>query len=185
MSPGLTGLYSVCGSNRFCYDGKQIDDDNTPASLKLEDNGSVLFLSESLPRASFLLTHRKNLLTAVIDVIVYRTSFPSISLLVFLSEPLSDIQLNVLQKWLANFPRLGDRHLCYSLTPVYICLHAPMTILLHCSLLVQNLPLLLILSSIPEYIILSHPQSRTARSPTSYSLCMIWHGVGRVGSGIQ
>jgi hypothetical protein len=76
----LTDLYFVCGNNSFFYDGKRTNYGNTPASLEMEDNGSVLFFS--FPPASFLLTHLKNPLTAVIEVMVQRTSFPNI---VFLS----------------------------------------------------------------------------------------------------
>src|SRR6266849_9359769 len=43
----------------FFYDGKRINDNNTPASLEMEDNGSVLFYF-FIPRASSLLTHLKN-----------------------------------------------------------------------------------------------------------------------------
>jgi hypothetical protein len=56
-----------------------MNDDNTPASLEMEDDGSVLF---SFPRAFFslALTYLKNPLTAVIEVMVQRTSFPNIFL---------------------------------------------------------------------------------------------------------
>lgn len=39
---GITDLYSVCGNNSFLYDGKRIDDHNTPGSLDMEDDGTVV-----------------------------------------------------------------------------------------------------------------------------------------------
>ena len=105
------------GNNRLLYDGKSINGDNTPASLKMENNGSVLF---SFPRATFLLTHLKNPLTAIIEVIVVCTSFPNIFFLSPLFPLFSDIQLNISQILAANFKfsRLGIVTFCSSLTPV-------------------------------------------------------------------
>jgi hypothetical protein len=106
--------------------------------------------------------------------------FPISLSFVFLSEPLSDIQRNALQKWLANFPRLGDRHLCSSLTPVYIYLHAPMTILLYCRCCYRTFLLCWyyrVSQNISSCLILSLEQLDHPRLIRS-----VWYGMEEVGA---
>ena len=112
---------------------------------------------------------------------VRRFPIPSLLLLCYpFWTSLSDVQLNVLQKLLANFPVLGDRHLCSSLILGSICLYAPMTI---CFVVVVYADLTChvdITDRVPRNIsILSRPQSRSAWSPLpgpmlSGLICTVW-----------
>jgi hypothetical protein len=41
----LFTLYAKIKNHRFLYDGSRINDDDTPASLEMEDNGNVVSFS--------------------------------------------------------------------------------------------------------------------------------------------
>lgn len=73
MLIGVTDLYSVCENYRFLYDGARINDDDTPQSLEMEDNGNVVSFSRFSARRSDW-PNIKNPLIDTIDVMVERTS---------------------------------------------------------------------------------------------------------------